>query len=751
MIQQLVSPSYKMYQFVNACNVEDSYRKQIMVSGIKAIKNQGKKPVKKESQSLLSKFTSIFSGSSSSSSSLSDNSSTKQAKKKPQTISYPAESTNVLNVTLGSALQQDPLVEIQGPPLYCPSCNAAFSPHSQVDSIAKEWCWSCEFCGQKTMLMQKPTWFQQPLLARPPISIDHILMKGKLEEDAKQQPLVLFVVDISGSMCTTSEIPTGHGLVKLTSVERKQQQMMAKFNLEAADQYLPNQSRTVQYISRLDCVISALQIQLEEMAQQGKRAGLITFNNEVTIIGDGLSPPLYINGASLDNFEKVVQIGKTYPVEKLRSVVDSKDILIEKLYNLEEQGQTALGPALVCAISMASKVPGSSVILCTDGLSNIGIGSLEVQGDSTNNFYDEVALIAKQTGVTINVIGIEGGISGIDKLGILADTTKGVVTIAKALELQRRMRHIIDDSLVATGVQIKVLTSQDATFNNVIPLSKQQKKGEQQPFSSYASVDMGNVNLSSEMTFTYELVNKQAKSLPFQVQINYIKPNGARCIRILTVPAMQITRETKEAHAVANVSVLGAHAIRDAARIALEGDTKNARLKLLLSQRLLEHLSRLCMGNMEEYTNFVTQSASLDQALLKKKDNDQFNAILLAAKQINQQLLWSNEKKRDIMLNRKNHLPKRVIAKEVEKPKIENPVQPSDVETLAEEKKRLEVELKEQKEQKLCCICEVNEINICLVPCGHVTTCEQCITQLQKKECPICRKAFVQTVKIFGR
>ena len=45
---------------------------------------------------------------------------------------------------------------------------------------------------------------------------------------------------------------------------------------------------------------------------------------------------------------------------------------------LEESGPTALGPALITSIAMASQGnPGSQVIVCTDGLANVGVGSFE--------------------------------------------------------------------------------------------------------------------------------------------------------------------------------------------------------------------------------------------------------------------------------------------------------------------------------------------------------------------------------------
>ena len=52
--------------------------------------------------------------------------------------------------------------------------------------------------------------------------------------------------------------------------------------------------------------------------------------------------------------------------------------LAEKLSRLNEKGQTALGPALLSSVLLASKgKPGSMVIICTDGLANKGLGSID--------------------------------------------------------------------------------------------------------------------------------------------------------------------------------------------------------------------------------------------------------------------------------------------------------------------------------------------------------------------------------------
>jgi hypothetical protein len=51
--------------------------------------------------------------------------------------------------------------------------------------------------------------------------------------------------------------------------------------------------------------------------------------------------------------------------------------------------------------------PGSMIVLCTDGLANKGLGSLD--GSNVDaQFYEKVSTIAKEHGIIINVITIKG-------------------------------------------------------------------------------------------------------------------------------------------------------------------------------------------------------------------------------------------------------------------------------------------------------------------------------------------------------
>jgi len=70
--------------------------------------------------------------------------------------------------------------------------------------------------------------------------------------------------------------------------------------------------------------------------------------------------------------------------------------LKSKLDAIEETGPTALGPGILTSVSLAAQgSPGSSVVICTDGLANIGLGAFDecvTEADTTaaEQFYERV-------------------------------------------------------------------------------------------------------------------------------------------------------------------------------------------------------------------------------------------------------------------------------------------------------------------------------------------------------------------------
>ena len=56
-------------------------------------------------------------------------------------------------------------------------------------------------------------------------------------------------------------------------------------------------------------------------------------------------------------------------------------------------GMTALGPALTVCVSMVHDCPYSEVVLCTDGMANVGLGAVESNHQGCEHIYDKVRIL----------------------------------------------------------------------------------------------------------------------------------------------------------------------------------------------------------------------------------------------------------------------------------------------------------------------------------------------------------------------
>jgi hypothetical protein len=83
-------------------------------------------------------------------------------------------------------------------------------------------------------------------------------------------------------------------------------------------------------------------------------------------------------GDKLNSLERCQEVGAQHSAILSGSVSDCGDELLKNLMSLEETGPTALGPALAASVSLANQgAVGSKVIICTDGLANVGLGSFD--------------------------------------------------------------------------------------------------------------------------------------------------------------------------------------------------------------------------------------------------------------------------------------------------------------------------------------------------------------------------------------
>jgi len=480
--------------------------------------------------------------------------------------------TNILAVDLGKLADDADVVT--GDPLFCKNCRALFNNKSVTESKEDDLFWSCEFCGEKQEI------FIEDEEIPKSSSCDYVIDACNIKPTSDSaETTIIFVLDISGSMCVTSPIAGNHKLRGNTDKEWQSVLQQYQHNY-----HQPNSSVT--YISRLQCVQAAIESQLKnlKMEHPNAKVGLVCFNSEVLIFGDGTQDITVVTGDKLHDYDALLEGGRKYQVQNEISV--SHDPLVKKLFDLEERGATALGPAILVAIGMAEGSPGAKIVLATDGLANMGIGSLDTFGiapDMAKQFYDKTATYALEKGVTVSVLGIKGEDINLATLGKLADVTSGDVDTVDPTKITDTFANILAAQLVATKVEVRVFLHKAFGF-----VTYDEDKDEEKSDSAMASKSVGNAFSDSEITFEYVLKSKDElkgilkkdekseddndeHSLPFQIQIEYTKMNGMRCIRAFTA-TKKITTNKIEAQKNINVGVVGMHANQQAAARCSRGD-----------------------------------------------------------------------------------------------------------------------------------------------------------------------------------
>jgi len=423
--------------------------------------------------------------------------------------------------------------------------------------------WRCAFCNKiNSALLSEEEVPKESI-------VDYIREVPAKAENTEEKASVVFCIDVSGSMCVTSEIP---GKVALRGNSKSTYNSFVDDN---SDQFLPGQRRDVTYVSRLQSVQAAIAAQIETLSKQKPNysVGLVTFNDEVTVIGDGQQHQEVIAGDKLHSYDELLKAGESYVLQSTIGVAEQA--LSSKVFALEEGGATALGPGLLVSVAIAAQTPGSKVVICTDGLANVGIGSLDGDGESkaaAERFYETIGLYAKTRGVSISVISIRGSEASLEQLGVLADLTSGTVDMVNPLEITSQFSAILSVPLVATHVNVKLILSP----------YMQARDEDTEAEASTLSKEIGNVTTESEALFEYTLkkgleIPPNLSALPVQVQVHYTKMNGVKCVRVVS-EAQPITRSREEAEAEADVSVLGVHAMKNAAVVAQKGDYSRARL-----------------------------------------------------------------------------------------------------------------------------------------------------------------------------
>uniref|UniRef100_A0A4W3K191 Circularly permutated Ras protein 1-like n=1 Tax=Callorhinchus milii TaxID=7868 RepID=A0A4W3K191_CALMI len=228
----------------------------------------------------------------------------------------------------------------------------------------------------------------------------------------------------------------------------------------------------------------------------------------------------------------------------------------------------------------------SVVIICTDGKANTALGNLEdIKEDeiyqSSKLFYQQLAEYAGQRGVIVSVLTIEGTDCRLQELGQMADKTGGKVNIVNPISLYNEFQLILEDDIIATNTTAIFVVNESLYF-----------KHEGEPVSRLVRY-VGNVTKDTEITFEFGIKEgseqkiHQMPSLPFQLQLAFRLPDGRHGYRIVS-----LDRPTTSSSAIVksnlNLAVLQIHSAQLSARLVMEGRLQEAQREALAQKELIE-------------------------------------------------------------------------------------------------------------------------------------------------------------------
>ncbi|XP_069045255.1 circularly permutated Ras protein 1 [Lepisosteus oculatus] len=484
---------------------------------------------------------------------------------------------NVVSVSVGRLVDITKAADIQQfqNPFYCKSCQGSLSALSVPRHRQQGTVWCCEFCGQENVLPSTASHLSH--------SRDVLYVSEDMDGDYinLEDMLVVFCVDISGSMSVTDEVSTA------------------------------SKAKTPLYISRLQSVQDALLKSLNSLLKTSprRRVALVTFNDEVTVYGDGTTVPLTLRDWGLMDYDHLKSQGENFTTP--HCIAESILPLSRKVQEMKEHGATALGPAALISIAMASRYMGSKVIICTDGRANIGLGDLEEEPTpSSSYFYSRLAEEASAKGVIVSVLTFKGTDCRLVEVGTLADRTGGKVNIVNISNVSSEIQSLLKDNIIATSVKATLLSA-DGIFY---------------PYEDHCShklvKEVGNVTEGLEITFEFAVKPSSVESflrrdrLPFQLQLDFKTRELQKATRILT-EQRRVTTSSWVWTGSLNMSVLGVHCAQLCARLTMEGRVLEAQRQLQAQQELLKQISDKQPNTNEEsvYGNWISTMSHICEDL----------------------------------------------------------------------------------------------------------------------------------------
>lgn len=333
--------------------------------------------------------------------------------------------------------------------------------------------------------------------------------------------------------------------------------------------------------NRLDCVVEAVIDELKKMRidRSTRKVGIVWFGSQVTILGDASQKEMKLPDGLFTSFDLIVEKASEYASLFGESVTDSYERLKKAVKDAICHGSTALGPALVTSIQIASKgAVGSRVIICTDGEANVGIGSGE-----DNVFYDKVANFAKEKQVSVSVLTIKGDRCNVKMLGKVSLATGGSVMKVDPNNLGSEFSKILSDEVLGTSTEVVIRLNHRFKFVGT-------KDTLTTDHGRLLKDNLGNFTEETEVSYQFDIITEEENQgsrivnpqlfkcnrLPIQIQISYTGRNSSRYLQVFT-DWREVTDSVKEIVAATDFKVFSAGMLQHISPMIQNGNFADAR------------------------------------------------------------------------------------------------------------------------------------------------------------------------------
>lgn len=262
------------------------------------------------------------------------------------------------------------------------------------------------------------------------------------------------------------------------------------------------------------------------------------------------------------------------------------------------------------------------MVLCTDGVANVGVGSFGY-GRGNNNagaFYDRIGRVAEEAGVTINLITFTDCQANIAGLSQMVELSGGQIEQVNPNELGDDMSLMLQRNTIATKVEATVLLHKGLQFRNELEKDLSRE-------NTQLTRRFGNVSAETMFTFEYgmkpisqllamEDVDMQTQThFPFQTQIHFTALDGSKCLRVIS-QKLEVSNEREELEQVADAELVQQNCMMQGARQARAGNTKkaqaimktfNRKVKNIDSEQFQEARTQLNVQSYEVYNAIGAQ------------------------------------------------------------------------------------------------------------------------------------------------